>query len=142
MDIFIKITLFFHLSALVMALGAGMGLVRIAPFAATASDDQKSILFRAIKILGDHINIGLAVLWISGLLMLWLQYGWGVGVSHWFWVKMLLVLVLTATAGIGSKARRLMMAGDATQAPKARLMGRIAVVSGLLTILCAVFTFN
>ncbi len=141
-DIFIKINLFLHLSALVLALGAGMGLTRIGPFGAEASADQKVIFYRVVKILGDHINIGLAILWVTGLLMLWLKYDWGVGISHWFWVKMLLVLVLTATAGIGSKARRLMMAGDVTQAPKARRMGQIAIVSGLLTILCAVFTFN
>lgn len=142
MDILIKVLLFVHISSLVLALGAGMAMVRVAPFGADASDDQKSIFFRVLKVMGDHINMGLALLWVTGILMLWLKYDWGVGVSHWFWVKMLLVLVLSATAGIGSKARRLMMAGDASQAPKARLMGRIAVASGLLAILCAVITFN
>lgn len=141
-DIFIKVLLFLHLSSLVLALGAGMAMVRIAPFGAGASDAQKPLFFRVLKLMGAHINMGLALLWVTGLLMLWLKYQWGVGVNHWFWVKMLLVLVLTVTAGMGSKARRLMMAGDASQAPKARMAGRIAVASGVLAILVAVFTFN
>lgn len=142
MEILIKIILFLHFSGFVLGLGAGWALVRISPFSAGASAEQKSIFFKVVKLLGAHINLGVALLWVTGLLMVALKYQDVAGLSHWFWLKMVFVLVLSAAVGIGSKARRLMMAGDAGQAPKARMMGMIAGASGLAAIFCAIFAFG
>lgn len=142
MAILIKIVLFLHVCGFVLGLGAGWALVRISPFAASANAEQKSIFFKVVKLLGAHINLGLALLWITGLLMVGLKYQGVAGLSHWFWLKLVFVVVLSAAVGIGSKARRQMMAGDAGQAPKARMMGMIAGGSGLAAIFCAVFAFG
>lgn len=142
MDIFIKLVLFVHMFSFVLALGAGMVLARSGAIASGARDDQKPVYFQVVKVIGQNINIGIGLLWVTGLAMLWLKYDWGAGLSHWFWLKMVLVVILSAAAGIGSKARRLMIAGDASQAPKARLAGQVAIVTGLLAILSAIMTFG
>lgn len=142
MDIVTDLLLFLHILGLVMGVGAGMAMLRVRPIVAGANDEQRSVLFIVGKKLGEHAHIGLAILWITGPLLVWLKYGGFGELSAWFWVKIVLVVVLSAAVGVGAKAFRLMRAGDMSMAPRAKMAGKIGSAAGVAIIFCAAFAFN
>mgnify|MGYP000392144044 CR=1 FL=1 len=142
MDIVIKILLFLHFFGLVIGMGSGVAMSRMGPLAQNANDDQRSILFTAGKMLSQNGHIGLGLLWVTGLLMVWLKYGSVDGMSVYFWIKMILVVILSASIGMASAAYKRVRGGDLSAMPRVKMFGMINGLAGLGVILSAVFAFN
>lgn len=142
MDIVVKFLLFLHFFGLVIGMGSGLAMSRMGPLAQNASDDQRSVLFSAGKMLSQNGHIGLGLLWVTGLLMVWLKYGALDGLGIFFWIKMILVVVLSASIGMASAAYKRVRAGDASAMPRVKMFGMINGLAGLGVILSAVFAFN
>lgn len=142
MGIVTDLLLVLHILGLVLGVGAGMAMLRVRPIMAGANDEQRSVLFIVGQKLGGHGLVGLAILWITGPLLVWLEYDGFGELNAWFWVKIVLVVILSAAIGVGSKAFRLMRAGDMSMAPRAKMAGKIGSAAGVAIIFCAVFAFN
>lgn len=142
MSILLNLLLFLHIMGVVLGVGAGLAMSRIASLGVQANDDQKNVLLQAGKLLFGYRHIGLAILWITGPMLLWLKYGTLSGLSHWFWLKMLLVLVLSAAIGMGSKAHRQLREGDTSVAPKLKIIAQVGTWSALGVIFSAAFAFG
>lgn len=142
MSIAVNFLLFLHLIGVVLGVGAGLAMARINPLAVQANEDQKNVLLQAGRLLFGYRHLGLAILWITGPLLVWLKYGTLTGLSHWFWLKMLLVLVMSAAIGIGSKAHRQLREGDSSVLPKLKLVAQVGTWSAIGVIFSAAFAFG
>lgn len=142
MEILINILIFLHILGLVIGMGSGVALSRLGPFYGQISEDQRGVLFKFAFLLGRNGHIGLGLLWVTGILVVWLKYGGVADFSWWFWAKMVLVVILSASIGMGSAAFRKFAAGDMGASARAAMAGKINAVAGVLIILSAVFAFG
>jgi protoporphyrinogen IX oxidase len=138
----VNVILFLHLIGLALGVGAGMALSHLGPVLTTATPEQRTTLFTYGKLIRKNAHGGLALLWVTGILMVWLKYDGVAGLSHWFWAKMVLVLVLSAAIGIGSKAFRQFAEGDAEAGKRVKIAGMVNGLSAIGVVLCAVLAFN
>lgn len=135
--------LFLHFFALALGTGSGFAAARLGPLVGTATPEARQTLFKLGLMLGRNGHIAIGTLWVTGLLMLWIEYGaaWG-ELSLWFWFKILLVIVYSGTIGVGTAAFRRFTTGDVAASGRAALMGKINAVLGPLIILSAVIAFH
>lgn len=142
MDVVVKLVLALHIFAMVLGLGSGFASRRVGPLFGGSSQEQKTILFQMGRGLAKNGNIGLALLWVTGIALVFLR-GWDItAMPLAFWFKMLFVVILSAAVGISSKASRQFAAGDMAASTKAAMFGWLAAVSGVIIIICAVFAFS
>ncbi|MBU1176532.1 MAG: hypothetical protein KKH72_14100 [Alphaproteobacteria bacterium] len=141
MDIVVNILVALHLLGLVIGMGSGMALGVLGARTRTAPPDHKGLLFAIGNVLGRNGQIGLGLLWVTGIAVVLLKYNGVAGLTWWFWVKMALVVVLSASVGIGGAAYRKVQAGDAGAGKRLAMAGKVNLVTGPLIILAAVFAF-
>lgn len=142
MDIWFNLLLLVHLLALVVAGTMAVAMPVIGGRMAGATPELRTSLMAIGTQLGRNSRIALAVLLISGPLMLWLRYGGIEGASPWFWVKMALVAVmLVAVVANGVMVKRA-QAGDRQAAALQRRIGTVNRFAFLGVIVAAVLAFN
>ena len=139
MPIFINILIFLHIFGLVLGMGSGMALSSVKR--AMVSDGGAGFE-GLISALARNGHVGLAILWVTGPLVVWLKYGGLSGLGGWFWLKIAFVIILSAALGIGAVNFRKGRAGDARAATIAQRASMITGISGLIVIFAAVFAFN
>jgi len=142
MDIVNNIIVALHLLGLVIAMGSSMAFRLVMPRIASAGEGEQDKLFSIGSGLMRNANIGLGLLWVTGILAVVLKYGGVDGLDFWFWTKIALVVVLSASIGMGSAAFRRFKAGDKASGARLAMIGQINLVTGALIILTAVFAFG
>lgn len=140
MDVFINILIFLHIFGLVLGMGSGMAMSGVKRAMAGSAD--ATAFDGLISILGRNGHVGLAILWITGPLVVWLKYGGVSGLDFWFWIKIVFVVILSAALGIGAVNFRKGRAGDVRAAAIAKRASAVTGISGLIVIFAAVFAFN
>ena len=83
----------------------------------------------------------MAVLLVSGPLILWLKYGGLGGASIWFWIKMALIVVMLAAIIYGGIQFKKAQAGDAAAGERAEVAHKVTGLAFAGVILAAVFAF-
>lgn len=137
MDTLIKSLLFVHLFGMVFTLGSGVAMsVGMRSVKEPTADFDKFM-----DALATNSNIGLGLLWATGLLMVWLHYGFA-DLGPLFWVKMVFVVILSAVVGMRAGQYRKARAGDVAASQKASRMGMISGIAGLVAMCAAVFAFH
>jgi hypothetical protein len=87
-------------------------------------------------------EIGLALLWATGLLLVWMQWG-GFGSLPWtFYVKLTAVVILTVTLWRIHTLVGKVRAGDVTAIARMPIFGRVAAPMALVALIFAVLTFK
>lgn len=142
MDILGAVILALHFLGLVIGMGSGMALGVVMPRIGKAGEGERGKLFGIGDALVRNVNIGLGLLWVTGILIVLLNYGGIGGLSFWFWIKIGLVVVLSASIGMGSAAYRRLKSGDKASAARLAMTGRINLITGPLIILAAVLAFG
>lgn len=140
-DTFHDFLLFFHFIGLALGIGVSFTNLFLVRLAATAQTPEIGGVIRSLPQKLSVLSItGLAILWITGLVMV---IRWGVGPSPtWFWLKMLAVLALTGVVYLIYQTQMAIRAGDSTAAARMRILGPAAGVSGLVVVLFAIFAFH
>lgn len=139
MDVVVKLLIFLHFMGLVVGMGSGMALSN---FGRASGGRMDGALLRLGDILRTNAHVGLALLWITGLLMVWLRYGGIGGLGVWFWLKMAGVVVLSAAVGMSAANYRKLKAGDADAPARAKVLSAVTGLSGVFVVLAAVFAFD
>ncbi|MCD7060069.1 hypothetical protein [Pelagibacterium xiamenense] len=142
MEILANILLFLHLFALVLGMGAGIALSMQGRLMASAGPELRTGLLRFGEMLRVNSYAGIALLWITGPLIVWLRYGGAGGLGAWFWVKMAFVVALTISIAVGAASYPKAKTGDADAMKRVKLAGMGSGIFGLLAIFSAVFAFN
>lgn len=139
MHAFTQILLILHFLGLAMGLSTSFASFVTLGLIARAAPQEKAVLGRFPPVMSRVGETGLALLWATGLLLVWTRWG-GFGSLPWtFYVKLTAVVTLTATLwrihSLGGKAQ----AGDAAAAARIPVFGRVAA---LVALIFAVLTFT
>lgn len=142
MEILNPILFWLHLIALTLGGAAAFGIPAVGSRLAGATAESRPLLFGAIHTLSNLGKVAMAVLLITGPLMVWLKFGGTGGLSHWFWVKMALVVAMLVAIVIAGRATDKAQAGDVAALGRSKLAGQIASGCMVLVVLTAVITFG
>jgi hypothetical protein len=107
-----------------------------------ASPADAPVLGKIPPILARIGQTGLAVLWITGIILVWTQWGGPGNLPPVFWVKLALVVVFTGLiVMMGITAKRI-AAGDRSAASRMPLYGRVSGGIVVLIVIFAVLAFH
>ncbi|MCC6303593.1 MAG: hypothetical protein IT545_00195 [Rhodobacteraceae bacterium] len=141
----IEFLLTVHFLALAVGLGGGVAAGVIGARLAAAAPSARAELGAAQKRIGLSGAIALALVWASGLALLWSAFGGfgglgGLGLV--FWLKMAAVVVLTA-AVVAMKVvtGRSERAGAEPDTPTMARLGMVATGATTLAVILAVLAF-
>jgi hypothetical protein len=145
MDWMFKTLLVLHFLGLAMGLSVPFANMVMMGLISKASGPDRSVLARFPPAMVRVGDIGLALLWISGLSMLFTRYGGFSGLSAFGWtlhVKLTAVVILTGLVGYMHTLIRKASTGDAAAAAMLPKVGRVAFLMALTAIVFAVATFG
>lgn len=140
MDIVNDILLWLHIVALVVGGTNSVAMPVIGSKMPSATPEIRATLFSIADRLATFGKGAMAVLLVTGPLLLWLRHGWAIP-NFWFWVKMALVVVMLVTISLSSINLKKARQGDMAAAQKAEQFGRITAVAFLGVLLTAVLAF-
>jgi putative membrane protein len=142
MDIVVTLLFWLHLVALAMAGAAVFGMPVVGRHMAGASAETRPTLMTIAKGLSTIARAALAILIITGPLLVWLKYGGMAGFSVWFTVKMVLVVLLLASVIYSGILMKRAQGGDRSAASMLPRLGMANMVLVLAIVLCAVLAFG
>ena len=137
-----QILLILHFLGLAMGLSVGLSGLVMAGIMAAAAPQEKPILARFPAKMMRVGDIGLVLLWVTGLTMLFTKWNGFSGLPWQFHAKLTAVVLLTLTVGfIHSRAKKA-FSGDAAAAAQLAVAGKFALLMALTAVVFAVMTFN
>ncbi|WP_127142875.1 hypothetical protein [Pelagibacterium montanilacus] len=142
MDLLIKSLLFVHFIGLAIGMGSGIALSNAGRISADTKEPVEQGMARLTAALRQNSHVGLVLLWVSGLLMVWLKYGGVAGLGLWFWVKMAAVVGLSAAVGMATANYKKLRAGEQGAAEKGKRFSMAAGLFSILAVGSAVMAFN
>ena len=142
MTAILDILLWLHLMGLAMGVGGGIAMSRVAPKFIAGPVDQREQLRPIEQFLTRIIETGLAILIITGPLMLWLKFGGGEGLGWPFAVKMAFVAATVVLVVVSRLAKRRFERGDESASRVMSVSGPLTGISAILAMIFAVITFS
>lgn len=142
MDAFIDILFWLHIVALVAGGSNSVVMPLIGGKLATAEGGTRQTLFSIGDQLAKIGKVSMAVLLVTGPLMLWLRFGGIGGMNGWFWLKMALIVVMLVAIVISGKALKQAEAGDMAAMARAERAGMVTALAFAGVLLAAVFAFD
>jgi uncharacterized membrane protein len=137
-----QILLFLHFLGLAMGLSVSFSNMVMAGLIAAAPPQNKPVLAAFPARMTRVGDIGLSLLWITGLTMVFTKYG-GFGVMPWqFHVKLTAVVILTLLVGFIHSQMRKAAQGDAAATARIAIAGKVAFLSALTAVAFAVLSFS
>jgi len=134
MDIVFDILLILHLVALGVGATTAIGMPIVMARMGGATPQGKQMLGGIAKRFGINSRIAVAVLVVTGVLMVAVRYGSVEAFNSWFWVKMALVALIVIAMVISAVAPR----GSVNPA----VLSWVTRLSLLGVVIAAVFAFN
>jgi len=134
--------LFLHFVGLMLGATGGFGSALIMRRALAGPPEAAGVLRGLGPMLANVSAVGLALMWASGLVLVWSRWGGPGGLPGLFWAKLVFVLTLTAAAVAIHLTYRAVRKGDAAAAARLPKLGPVSGVSALLAVLLAVYAFS
>jgi hypothetical protein len=135
------ILLILHFLGFGAGMAASVGNFSIQQLMAASPGDRPA-LAKVPPVLARVGQVGLALLWVTGLIMVWSIWG-GPGALGWaFWLKIACVVLLTAVVVYLDLQIRKVKQGDTSAAVVLPLFGRIAAALLFLVVVFAVVAFH
>ena len=142
MNIVNQVLLFLHFLGLALGFSVSFGNMVMGGVISKASPPEKAVLSRFPPTMSQLGRIGLALLWSTGLILVYTKWN-GFAAFPWqFYVKLAAVVLLTVTTEYIHWLERLVQKGNASAAARIVSLGKIAMVLALLALLFAVLTFD
>ena len=107
-----------------------------------SSPGDAPVLGRVPPLLARVGQVGLALLWVTGLILVWTRWDGPENMPQAFWYKILCVVLLTGVVAFLDLTIRRVRNGDRAAAARLPLFGRIAAALLLLVVVFAVVAFN
>ena len=137
-----QVLLFLHFVGLMLGATGGFGSALIMRRAVAAGPEAGGQLRALGPMLANVSAVGLALMWASGLVLVWSRWGGPGNLPGLFWLKFVFVLSLTAAAVAIHATYAEVKRGNLAAAARLPKLGPVAGVSSLLAVLTAVFTFS
>jgi putative membrane protein len=142
MDTLINLLIWAHILAFV----AGGSNSVVGPVIAArlpgATPEVRAGYYAVMNRLAQIGKAAMAVLLISGPLILWLKYGGLGGANIWFWIKMALVALMLAAIIYGGISFKRAQAGDAAAGKQAAMAHKVTGLAFAGVLLAAVLAFG
>ena len=142
MVLLFQVLLILHFLGLAMGFSASFAGMVMAAVIAKAKPEERPVLGRFPPVMSRVGDVGLLLLWGSGLSLLDLKWGGFANVPPTFHAKITLVVVLTLLVGYMHALQGRMKRGDDTVQGRMQLTGKVAFLVALSTVVLAVLTFN
>jgi uncharacterized membrane protein len=142
MELLVAILVWIHLSAVAVGGAAAFGGPIVGRRLAGASVETRAQLFGIAAQLSTLGRAAVAVLIVTGPLIVWLEYGGFGGLNFWFWIKMALLVIFLAVivlAGLSAKRAR---GGDMEAAKRMPMLSMASMVIFLAILFSAVMSFS
>ncbi len=130
-----------HLFSFGAALASLLGYFSVLRLMQRAPGDR-SALARMLPLSARTGQVGLGILWLSGLAMVWSIYGGPHAMPPSFWWKMLCVVLLTAAVAYRDVLGRRAVGDDKTIPMLLPLLGKVCAALLLLVVVFAVVAFS
>lgn len=133
--------LFLHFFGLMLGAAGGMASGILMRRAAGLPPEQAQVVRGQGPLLANVAAAGVALLWITGLVMVFAY--WNLGALGWpFWVKMVFAVILTlATIAIHLTYAEIRRTGNAALGQRLAKIGPVSGLSALLAVLFASIAF-
>jgi hypothetical protein len=137
-----QILLILHLLGMAMGLAVPFSNIVMQGLVAKAAPPEKAVLGRFPPLMSRVGEIGLTLLWTTGLALVYTKWG-GFGALPWqFHVKLTAVVILTLLVGYIQTLMRKARNGDQAAAGRIPTIGRLALLASLTAVVFAVLTFD
>ena len=134
--------LFLHFFGLMLGAAGGFASAIIMRRALVLPVDEAKVLRGLGPTLANVSATGLAVLWVTGLIMVWTKWSGLASLPQIFWVKAIFILSLTVVVGLIHMTYGEIRKGNVALAARLPKLGPMAGISALLAVLFAVLAFN
>lgn len=131
-----------HFLGLAMGLSTGFANMVMAGLIRKAAPAEQAVLSRFPPAMSRIGVIGLALLWISGLLIVWTRYGSFAVIPRPFIVKIAAVVLLTIAVAYIHVLMPRAQRGDHAAMARIQLLGKLTAPLAIIAIIFAVITFG
>jgi len=134
--------LFLHFVGLMLGAAGGFSSAIVMRRALTLPADEAKVLRGLGPILAKVSATGVAVLWVTGLILVWSKFDGFGNLPQMFWIKGIFILSLTAITILIQMTYAEIGKGNAAVAACLPKLGPVAGISALLAVLFAVLAFS
>jgi hypothetical protein len=131
-----------HLIGLMIGAGGGFSGGIIGRIAASAPPERAVALRSLGPVLARLSTAGLALMWLTGAIMVWTVYGGPDQLPPLFLAKLFFILTLTIAAITIELTYAEIKRGNVKAAARLPLLGPVAGLSSILAVVFAVLTFH
>jgi hypothetical protein len=145
MDTFTRILLILHFIGLAMGLAVPFSNIVMGILIDKAAPGERPVLGRFPPLMSRVGDIGLVLLWTSGLGLLFFKWGGTANLGNLPWqfhAKLTLVVVLTGLIGVIHSLQRKAAGGDAAAMARIKAIGQVTFVTALAIVTFAVLAFD
>jgi len=137
-----QILLILHFLGLAMGFSVSFAGMVMGAMIARAKPEERPVLGRFLPVMSRVGDIGLVLLWGSGLSLLYLKWGGFANVPPTFHAKITLVVALTLLVGYIHALQARVKRGDSTVQGRIQTAGKFAFLVAVGIVVLAVLTFN
>jgi hypothetical protein len=134
--------LFLHFVGLMLGAAGGFASAIVMRRALTLPAEEANVLRGLGPTLANVSGIGVAVLWLTGLIMVWTKWDGFASLPQMFWIKAIFIVSLTVMTALIQMTYAEIRKGNPAAAAKLPKFGPVAGISALLAVLFAVLAFN
>jgi hypothetical protein len=134
--------LFLHFFGLMLGAAGGLGSGVLMRRALSMPADEAKVVRSLGPLLANVAHIGVALLWVTGLILVWSKWDGFASLPQLFWVKAIFILSLTAVAIFVHMTYAEIRKGNVAVASRLPKLGPMGGVSAILAVLFAVYTFG
>jgi hypothetical protein len=134
--------LFLHFVGLMLGAAGGFASAVIMRRALVLPADEAKVVRGLGPILSKVSAIGVAVLWVTGLIMVWTKWDGFGSLPQMFWIKAIFIVSLTVMTALIQLTYAEIRKGNPAAAARLPKFGPMAGISALLAVLFAVLAFN
>ena len=136
-----QVLLILHLLGFGAGAGGSLGNFLITGLIGANPGDAPA-LNRMRLLLARTGQTALALLWLTGIILIWSKWGGPAYVPQLFWFKLLLVVVMTALVVVMDLTFKAVRGGNMALAPRLPILGMAAAALLILIVVIAVFAFD
>jgi hypothetical protein len=134
--------LFLHFFGLMLGAAGGMASGIIMRRALSLPAEQAQVIRGLGPMLANVAAVGVALLWITGLILVFSKWDGFGSLPGLFWVKFIFVLLLTAAVVVIYLTYAEMKKGNMAAASRLPMLGPASGISAVLAVLFAAYTFS
>jgi uncharacterized membrane protein len=136
-----QILLILHLFGFGAGMASSVGNFAIMRMIRSAPADGP-VMSKLSPLLGRVGQVGLGLLWITGVILVWTKWGGPQNLPTAFWIKFLCVLLITVVSAMLGITAKQIQAGNRALVARMPILGASAAVLLVLIVIFAVYAFD